>query len=403
MYIHISTIEHYMNMRKYLPNYDDEFGSIVKHHRKKMKMTLEEGAKGICSVSYLSKVENNLIKPSEKYIALLSERFQIKLTSNDSFEQENILDNIIESMLFNLPIDAFKYDEDYKSKLNYFGYLVYHKMYQEAKNILEDLILYIKNFNDLELQAFLYFVSLIFQIEGRLKDSFIALELIKKKNVHQKLDLLIQKDKLRISLMMNHHPYIQLHYEKMIQKLVYHGYYHLVNELKVYYFTYMNQFLNEAQLNKHLNDNLHISKENKAYLKAHFYYIHMRYESAYELMKNYTINDVRSYMLMLLILNRLNKKDELFKMINLSFEFTNHEKLLVTYLKTKYTVKQEELLEFLRYDVLKMNDLPDEKLLIDFWYQEGIDLLKQAGYYKDATQLAQNVYYKLNDISLNID
>jgi hypothetical protein len=50
-----------------------------------------------------------------------------------------------------------------------------------------------------------------------------------------------------------------------------------------------------------------------------------------------------------------------------------------------------------------MNDLPDEKLLIDFWYQEGIDLLKQAGYYKDATQLAQNVYYKLNDISLNID
>lgn len=33
--------------------------------KKTKNMTLNEGAEGICSISYLSKVENNLIEPSE--------------------------------------------------------------------------------------------------------------------------------------------------------------------------------------------------------------------------------------------------------------------------------------------------------------------------------------------------
>ena len=36
-------------------------GSAIKFKRKAMNMTLEEGSEGICSVSYLSKIENEAI------------------------------------------------------------------------------------------------------------------------------------------------------------------------------------------------------------------------------------------------------------------------------------------------------------------------------------------------------
>ena len=43
-------------------------GSAIKFKRKEMNMTLEEGAEGICSVSYLSKLENNLIEAGVRFV-----------------------------------------------------------------------------------------------------------------------------------------------------------------------------------------------------------------------------------------------------------------------------------------------------------------------------------------------
>ena len=50
-----------------------------------MGMTLEEGAAGICSISYLSKLENNQIEPNLDFVDQLVERFDIKeqLTFDD--------------------------------------------------------------------------------------------------------------------------------------------------------------------------------------------------------------------------------------------------------------------------------------------------------------------------------
>ena len=53
-------------------------GSIVRWERKRRNMTLHEGAEGICSVSYLSKVENSLIEPSEQILDNLKKRLEIE-------------------------------------------------------------------------------------------------------------------------------------------------------------------------------------------------------------------------------------------------------------------------------------------------------------------------------------
>ncbi|KGX89694.1 helix-turn-helix domain-containing protein [Pontibacillus marinus] len=56
----------------------DNIGDIVKYYRVLEGMTQEELAKGIISSSYLSKIENNLDKPSTEVLSLLKERLNIK-------------------------------------------------------------------------------------------------------------------------------------------------------------------------------------------------------------------------------------------------------------------------------------------------------------------------------------
>ncbi|WP_281974445.1 helix-turn-helix domain-containing protein [Halobacillus litoralis] len=64
-------------------------GSLIKQHRKFKNMTLEDLASGICSVSYLSKIEHNTINASDEIYRLLGERLKIKLTDiNQDFDEQ---------------------------------------------------------------------------------------------------------------------------------------------------------------------------------------------------------------------------------------------------------------------------------------------------------------------------
>ena len=45
-----------------------DIGSFIKKKRKEMQVTQDEISNGICSVSYLSKIENNQIVPNDYYV-----------------------------------------------------------------------------------------------------------------------------------------------------------------------------------------------------------------------------------------------------------------------------------------------------------------------------------------------
>ncbi|MFC7319529.1 helix-turn-helix domain-containing protein [Halobacillus campisalis] len=64
-------------------------GQLIKQHRKFKDMTLEELADGICSVSYLSKIENNTISASKEMYRLLGEKLNIHLENlNEEFDDK---------------------------------------------------------------------------------------------------------------------------------------------------------------------------------------------------------------------------------------------------------------------------------------------------------------------------
>ena len=73
----IQIIEKKLNMRKNEFKTKTSFGSAFKTFRKENNLTLEEAAADICSVSYLSKAENNLINISEAYSKKLNERYNL--------------------------------------------------------------------------------------------------------------------------------------------------------------------------------------------------------------------------------------------------------------------------------------------------------------------------------------
>ena len=67
------------------------FGHIIKFERIRQNIKQVQLSDGICTPSYLSKIESNSIVPSEEILDLLFERLSLKYNNNDMTEEEYIL------------------------------------------------------------------------------------------------------------------------------------------------------------------------------------------------------------------------------------------------------------------------------------------------------------------------
>lgn len=81
--------------RKVFNNKTYLYSQIIKNERLKRNMTLEEMAKGICSVSYLCKVEKNVIEPEESYIRAIFEKVNLDYDKVG----KNIMEDGVKKML----------------------------------------------------------------------------------------------------------------------------------------------------------------------------------------------------------------------------------------------------------------------------------------------------------------
>lgn len=68
-----------------------KYGDLIKGKRIFLNIKQTVLARGICSVSYLSKIENNLTEPSEQILDLLLERLNIVIERVSINEEENIM------------------------------------------------------------------------------------------------------------------------------------------------------------------------------------------------------------------------------------------------------------------------------------------------------------------------
>jgi len=408
MYIHIGYLKSQMRLRNpEITNNSDNIGSILKHHRLRLNLTLEDSAEGICSISYLSKIENSLIRPSQKYLLQLEERYNANFQFQPTTHQE-VLNRLIENIFFEqneLMDEVLFEDENYQTKLNEIGYLMSQNSFETARQTHQNLNPYIKNLNDIELGFYLFLTSKLLSRQGRLKEAFSILGHVNLDMDNLYLKLLIETEKFILATKMNHHPYISLSYEHLKFMLIENELYQKLNKIKFNYMTYLVQFIHESKLDEILERSKHYETYQKNYLRAKYYYEHMQYELSFKLLKD-QMDDMHSYKLALMSLNRLNQLKDIKKLIqNVDSIENTHLRILIKYLQMKSNSKIniEEIVEFIQSEILKNNDLPDEIDYLNFWYEEGYMYLRKIGYYKDATKLSHLIFRKFKDLSTNFD
>lgn len=403
MYIHLGFVKQQINLRKYLPKHQSNIGSALKHRRKELKLTLEEGAFGICSISYLSKVENNLIIPTDKYVVLLEERYDINIDyEKDELHHQNISE-IIEALFYDL---NYQIDQSlltgytYYSKLYNLSQCIINQDFEKARIIYFELNPYIKNMQDLELSLFLYLTAIILKKEGRLKDAFSILNFYQAFKLPIKLELLIEKEKIIISCKINNHSYILLNYERILKKLFNYEYYELTHQIKYYYLLYLSQFKQNIREYSLFESSSNINENNKKYLMATHFYHSLEFDKSYHNLKEISDLNENYYILYLLTLNKLGKNKSIKEALSKNITLINKShRLIKQYFEFKYLEEKEANLNFLRKQVLKVNDMPDHIIDLRFWYDEGIKVLKEYGFYKDATYLANLIDSKERELS----
>lgn len=174
-------IQKRMNNKKQKQDYSD-IGSFIKKRRKELNVTQDEISNGICSISYLSKIENNQIVPSDFYVREIMEKLDIDhAILSKGIQDKGYVDTIIDAFFYLNDEKMEQLFEDIKDieynvviNLCKLGYTVYHQLEDDNQYVmmLEHVV---NNMNDLEVELYLYFSSLYFIFHQKYK---VALELI---------------------------------------------------------------------------------------------------------------------------------------------------------------------------------------------------------------------------------
>ena len=161
-------------------------GSIIKHHRVKQAMTQKELCEGICSISHLSKIENNSKEVNRETLNMLLERLHIKLEDEENNHKrlEQQLSDFIEAILFQNKglstriYEELKYNEEYISitdmvntyTLYVFRYHSFMGNFEESFRFYKILKKLSNNFSQHEIYLFEYFYA----VYSLIKDPFTA-------------------------------------------------------------------------------------------------------------------------------------------------------------------------------------------------------------------------------------
>lgn len=245
-----------------------EIGTIIKRKRLELNYTQELIANGICSISYLSKIENSSIKPNAEYIEELMEKMNIdskNLLSSDFFTKP--LNNILKCYYFynNHGIEKVYeslegVEENTRIEIIHYIYYIYKSDIENAMKVYRDLNKCTNNLDNTNLGCYLLFTSKLLRKLNKFDDSFSILTCIKKLKIPSEF-------------------FLPLYYLELITVTERLGYTVMCTE---YINKYLNNYMNYISSTRYLwvtviNAKLHFHTGN--------------IDEAYDLLKNVVIDD----------------------------------------------------------------------------------------------------------------
>lgn len=381
--------EHIKNYRKILKRKNATIGSILKHHRCDMNLTLEEVADGICSVSYLSKVEHSQIVPSKKILPNLIEK--LKVEEIDLFEEETTkwVEKVMTEEL--VPLEILKQSinkNDYRSKLIKYAFEVLNnKDYIKAKKYYIDLTTYFSHFSEEEMCFFIFLLIKVSYNSERYADVItLSKELdyfdknkqvIIQSNYYHlksiyKLGIDVENDKFQ---------------DELIEKLIdYNEIERLIN-VRNYYLAYQAKSLNTKQLEDKISIIKNIEETNKNYaLFSHHYFKNMNHFTALKYIRNIKDESCYFYTMYIITLHQTKKEDELLKVLkNPPLNLKKSYEVVRQYLLTP----QEDKVDYIRSSIIHGGFITQERIILDFLYTESHKTLKDRYLYKETVSVLE--------------
>lgn len=400
MYIQLSHIKKQLNYRKTNRPFDTlPLGSAMKFRRRELGMTLQEAALDLTSVSYLSKLENNLIKPNMKYVKLYEKRLSSTFNQH-GYDQDykDQLTSVLLALLLNQEVneDIIKlYDskKDHQSYLFMFAYYVSKGELDNIKTYYESLKLYIPNFMDLEVHVFLTCVAQILFSEERYIDSNHTIALFPKlDNDNLVIETIELKYKLKCAFHLMRFIDIEHIYRDYISNLQTMHAFDLLYEANIQYLIYQARYKSINYIEESLNKSPSMNFEDKKYIQSICHYHRGNFEKAKALVEPYVERDERWLVLYLLSLDSLGSTEDIKRILKdkISKTFVNKTTaLIVRHLYFKYLKEQDQLLTYLRELVSNQSLFTDNYQTKAYLYRDSASIFKQNFLYKEAHQVAQ--------------
>lgn len=372
-------------------------GSAIKFKRKEMSMTLEEGSEGICSVSYLSKLENNQIEVGDQFIPPLVERFRLEEVYDiidDTYEED--IKKIIEHLTFGtLPDEDMtaKYLDrcDYQSELVHMGYHTLLKNFKEAEKSFRDLKIYIPNLRHKDFSLFLILTNIHLYQLNRFSEAFDFLNFAPKfEELSQNLILLILKWKLLNAFRMHRISEVINNYPIYINMLVDIEHYDLLQEIRNAYMQFEAYFQNPRNVEETLAKMHSLSQSDREYVIAKSLFFNQKYQEVIRLSKPYYRNSSQWLVIYLMSLDYEKEHLEITNLLAHTEELSdicNTSRLIISHLKYKYKGDKEQLLNYLRREILGIKHLTDEYHILDYLMIDAQRLFSKHQHYKEAVQV----------------
>lgn len=168
------------------------YTQIIKNERIKRKKTLGELSKGICSISYLCKLENNAIKPSVDYVKALLERVDVNY---DEISKNNYDTELLQAikLYFYHEYEEIKklYDslesENFDSRVAMIKclYLLTINSFEEFREIISELDEIKNSFIGYQAIVLIFLVSEYYMKQAMYKNSYNYLLCLKEIDINQ--------------------------------------------------------------------------------------------------------------------------------------------------------------------------------------------------------------------------
>ncbi|MBQ6783389.1 MAG: helix-turn-helix domain-containing protein [Acholeplasmatales bacterium] len=234
-------------------------GTEIRARRYRLGMTLEALADGICSLSYLCKVENCKIQPNRQFLAELCDRLELTMDQVDTLlDLRDALVLCISDFLqgssenIDLYFEKGKPFDNYRYSIIKFIYYLYHHDLPNANKVYLDLIQISQTMREFDFVIFSLFSAYLHYYNFRFNEALEILENINKFSLDDNLEALKYICHFKASFGANKQD-TPVHYLNAKNILVDKGPYYLLDEMRyiicLYYIKNGNYYLAAKEIN----------------------------------------------------------------------------------------------------------------------------------------------------------